>query len=433
MTVNIVNLSLEHLVLTIKEHTRTYQMGNKIKVEKKFWNLLNITLIALFLALSTYVYIGFFHPDKTFLVVSWMVTKLQMAIWIFFPIAVFVFIALYRAVYLKLLKPGSVVVLLLLITFLILAVYPLAEYKYSNEANQRLSDIHTYLQLKPQIPVIRNDSNFTVFCLGGSTTEFKDNLERDWPHMVEEKIHSDFSKDVDVYNCGRQWYTTQHMLTNYVQNLKGMNPDVVIVMENINDLLQNADFSNLSNGEFRPDYGHFLGPFSNIVKYDGFTSLVFESLRKLWYQQEPQKIETDNFQGLQSYERNLKEIIQLAKADGTLVILMTQPNIYKDNMSDDELDALVMLHFEALGNGKQWSYETALRGLNKYNNKIRQIAKEENISLIDLEKAVPKSLDYFYDDVHYQSKAYDLISDHVSKQLSEILAERQLPKSKYRE
>ncbi len=408
-------------------------MEDENKEKKKFWNPLNIILISVFLALSAYVYIGFFYPDKTFLSVSWIVPKLQLFIWIFFPITILVVIALYRAIYLKHLKVGSTIVLLFLVLFLLLVAYPIAEFKYSSGVNQRLDNIHTYLQLKPEPIELKNDSNFTVFFMGGSTTEFKDETGRSWPGMVGEKIQSDWSQNIDVYNCGRQWYSTQHILTNYIQNLKEMNPDVIIVMENINDLLQNADFSNLSTGDFRPDYGHFLGPFSGIVKYEGFTSLMFESLKKLWYQEKPQQIETDEFPGLPSFERNLKAIIQLARADGTMVVLMTQPHIYKDNMSEDEQKALAMLHFEALGNGKQWSYETALLGLNKYNNQIRQLAKEENVSLIDLEKVVPKSLDYFYDDVHYKSKAYDLISDYVSEQLSEILAEHNLPKSKYRE
>jgi hypothetical protein len=129
----------------------------------------------------------------------------------------------------------------------------------------------------------------------------------------------------------------------------------------------------------------------------------------------------DRFPGLASYERNIRALITLARADGTMVVLMTQPNLYKEVMSEEEMRVLGMLNTEAIGHGKKWSYGTALSGFRQYNQRMREIAFSEKAPLIDLEKAVPKSLDYFYDDVHYTARAYDLICAFLSEQLSVIL------------
>ena len=36
---------------------------------------------------------------------------------------------------------------------------------------------------------------------------------------------------------------------------------------------------------------------------------------------------------------------------------------------------------------------------------------------LDLEAKIPKSLDYFYDDVHYTDKSFDIIADIIFEEL----------------
>jgi hypothetical protein len=101
---------------------------------------------------------------------------------------------------------------------------------------------------------------------------------------------------------------------------------------------------------------------------------------------------------------------------------MTQPNLYKDSMSVEETFSLEMLNTEAIGNGVKWSYKTANNGFVQYNNRIRELAAtNENVYLIDLENIVPKNSEYFYDDVHYKVKTYDLISEYISTEIKAIL------------
>jgi lysophospholipase L1-like esterase len=193
-------------------------------------------------------------------------------------------------------------------------------------------------------------------------------------------------------------------------------------MENINDLLHNADFSWLSTGKYRDDYGHFLGPLTRLVKYKSFVEFIKQTIKASWYNDKYIEITTDFFPGIKAFDRNLNALISLAREDGTKIILMTQPNIYKDSMSTQELSKLTMLNVEAIGNGKKWAYQIALNGFRQYNDKIREVAlANEDVYLIDLEKIVPKDLEYFIDDVHYNSKTHDLISAFISEKLKTIL------------
>jgi hypothetical protein len=83
-------------------------------------------------------------------------------------------------------------------------------------------------------------------------------------------------------------------------------------------------------------------------------------------------------------------------------------------MTDRELSSLSMLRFEAIGPRKAWSVGTARRGMERYNATLRKVARDRSLVLIDLEKAVPKTLEYFEDDVHYRDKAFDVIASHVA-------------------
>lgn len=393
-----------------------------IQEVRKFFTPLNVLIILVFIAISLYIYRGFYHIDYTIYYLHDGTSYLLKGIKFVFPIVVIALIFLYGLVYLKKIQLSSVILLFISFIFFLLIVYPFADYFYRKSLTENIDEFHSFLQIKP--PQVNNidTTKYNVFCLGGSTTEFKDETGRDWPGLVQEKLNKELLfEDIRLFNLGKQWYSTQHILINYALNLKQYKPDAVIVMENINDLLHNADFSWLSAGEFRDDYGNFLGPLTRLIKYGSFAEFFVKTIDGLWYQEKPIELETTEFSGLKAFERNLNIFITLAKEDGAKIILMTQPNIYKDQMTEQELGALGMLNGEAVGNGKRWTYKTALNGFRQYNDKIREIASTKaGVYLIDLELIVPKSLEFFIDDVHYNSKTHDLISPFISEELKKI-------------
>ena len=378
--------------------------------------ILSVGLIAV-----GFFYAGFYYPDpyasramgRFFFAVIFWGTRIGI------PVAVVGFMLLYHGV-----KTGRIaranIMLLGISTVVMMGIaYPVASFFYyrSSGIGEKISEYHPYLQLAPREVNLRNDSReeaITIMCLGGSTTEFKDSRGKGWPDRLEEKLQERHpTRKIHVFNAGRQWYTTLHMLIHYETNLRQHRPDILIVMEAINDLLQNADFSYLSFKPFRGDYGHFYGPMKGIIARKTFEESLFSKFRSFWHHHPREHINQQQFQGIAAYERNLNTLMDLAQLDKTDVVLMTQPNLFKKQMTAPETAALDMVHFEAIGARYQWSVDSARLGMEAYNGAMRNISGKRQACLIDLESRIPKTREYFFDDVHYRDIAFDLVAAAV--------------------
>ena len=188
-------------------------------------------------------------------------------------------------------------------------------------------------------------------------------------------------------------------------------------MHTINDLLHNADFSYFSREPFRPDYGHFDGPVYRLVKPQGFISFLGWMMQSMWYYSPRDTVRTADFPGLNSFTQNLNSIIDLAEKDHVSVVLITQPNLYKEQLSEEEQNALYMVRFEAIGPDRQWGAATAYEGFKQYRKAMKSIARKRHVPLVDLEPEIPKDLQFFKDDVHYKDPAFDKVAEVVADQL----------------
>ncbi|MCB0334179.1 MAG: SGNH/GDSL hydrolase family protein, partial [Bdellovibrionales bacterium] len=141
-----------------------------------------------------------------------------------------------------------------------------SEWFYHKRFTRKLEGYHSILQLSPPAYEPRAVEGKKIFCLGGSTTAWADSQGQDWPSRVQSKLREQTREEsVQIYNLGKEWYTTLHSLINYETNLRTHKPDMIIVMHGVNDLLMNADFSYFSTGAFREDYVHFLGPIKDLI------------------------------------------------------------------------------------------------------------------------------------------------------------------------
>ena len=390
---------------------------------KKYSFIETVILIAL-ITLFIFISVGFWGMDpyalkrfgKIYLFILW---GLRIGI----PVFVLIILGLYYGIKKESISGGNIVLLVMGIFIAGLLFYPFLNYYYNAaRIKDKISEYHPYLQLNPVLPIDEiQKENLNIIFLGGSTTEFKDSKKRGWPDRVQELLINRSNKEnIRAYNMGRQWYTTLHTLINYETNFRDVKPDVIVVMHGINDLLHNADFSYFSHGSFREDYGHFYGPVDLLITGRNFIKVLYDRI-DFWYYKPREVVDQTQFPGLIPFEQNLNSIIDLAEIDGSKVVLMTQPNILKEKMTDEELDHLYMLNTEAVGHDKRWSLKSAFRGMELYNESIRKVARERNIPLIDLEKVIPKSLEYFYDEVHYQDKTYDMIAEYVAGELVKMV------------
>jgi hypothetical protein len=381
-----------------------------------------------------WIYRGFFYPDPYALERYQVIGRLLLwSLRVLFPALLVASVWAFRKIRSKKIKPAYLVLWIACVVILLLVLYPIADRLFHRSTENRLRTIriHPFLQLVPgseQEKYSGTDKGFRILCLGGSTTEFKDGKGRDWPSRVEEKLKTSLNrKDIRVVNCGRQWYTSLHILINYETNLSRFRPNVILVMEAVNDLLVNADFCYFSGGPFREDYGHFYGPLAGLIGHRDVCGTLAGFIGQNWYHRPRRIVEHDTFPGLVSYRRNLNALIDLAQRNGTAVVLMTQPNLYSENISPAEERALYMLHMEAVGPDRQWGYRTALNGFRQYRNAVLEVAGSRKVGLIDLESRIPKTLDYFTDDIHYRDISFDRIAQTVCE---ELIAQKVVPGAK---
>jgi len=331
-------------------------------------------------------------------------------------------ILLYYLVRIKKLSFKNLILTLTSISVSLLLAFIIMSHLYKkNKRNNKLYSLyHPYLQIAPPIPETdpyAEKSSTTIFCLGGSTTEFTRRDSKGWPELTQRLLNStNKGNQITFVNLGKAWYTTLHTLINFVTNIRQHKPDVIIVMHGVNDLLHNADKSFLSHGNFRQDYGHFYGPMNRIIENHSLWERITNIL-KIWAQKPSTILEVHDFPGIHSFEQNLNALIDLAQRDSIKVVLMTQPTLIKERMTQTEKDALYLINVETFGSGTKWSYMSAWRGMELYNNKTREIAKKRGVYLIDLEKAIPKDLTYFWDGIHYYDETFQMIAEYIVNQI----------------
>lgn len=386
---------------------------------RRKWTIADPILAVIYLAALTYIYIGFFYVDPRS---GTMITVLVWGMRISWPLAGLGLLWLYAAIRTGRVPGAALALLFGSIILVALLAYPVASYLYYGRSfGHNIEQYHPFLQLTPPAYQPRDDDPgeaFRIFCLGGSTTEFTDRQKRGWPLRLEERLRNTAANPgVEVHNLGRQWYTSEHTLINYAVSLRQHRPDMIIIMHAINDLLVNADFCYYSFGPFAPDYRHFHGAAYRLINRPTLWETIISVLWKMWYHTPREIINTDEFPGLIPFERNLRTLITLARADSVQVVLLTQPYLFKESLTPEEDATLIMLHIEAVGPKKQWYALTALRGMEKYNDTVRRLAREENIPLFDLEREIPKTLEFLADDVHYQEKTFDLIAEFLADKL----------------
>lgn len=120
---------------------------------------------------------------------------------------------------------------------------------------------------------------------------------------------------------------------------------------------------------------------------------------------------------LERYRRYLQSIVDEAEDRGVRLILMTQPALWKENLSQAE-EELLWLGGDAPafmdGPGAQYYTAEALAdAMLAFNQVTLQVCASRGVECIDLAAGLPRTVEVFYDDVHF--------TDAGSAQVAEIV------------
>jgi lysophospholipase L1-like esterase len=226
-----------------------------------------------------------------------------------------------------------------------------------------------------------DSQQYRILTIGGSTTicTYLDESEA-WPHLLQEKLNSLKSCSVWVGNAGKSAANTRHhlMLMKYLLP-QFPKIDALIILVGANDLSHrlgsdtdyNPNFLNQADAEGKQillsfdttPYGFSLSPRWSSIKSTALGGLARQA-KHLYSSQisgvvedeagksyikwrENRKnaseiLETlpDLNPALEEYGRNLNTLINLAQANGVRLIFMTQPTMWRKDLTPQEKELL---------------------------------------------------------------------------------------------
>jgi lysophospholipase L1-like esterase len=276
-----------------------------------------------------------------------------------------------------------------------------------------------------------------IFMVGGSTTEcvyLDDTLAVTYTLQTRLNDRRSDATEVKIYGAGKSGDRSYDHLAMISQRLVHLQPDIIIVFCGINDItaaVYDADYLHLPTGskaqvsffdlckymltEFqwprRLYYAykgiHRLPAGDAALKTISFKSNYREKVRIR--RKAPQTDQSPRLD-LEPYRTNLRSIIGVAQAHGIDLVFMTQATTWNSQV-DPRVENWIWGTYK---NGVTYRTDLMDKAMKAYNNVMREVASENHVPVFDLALLMPKSLDFFYDDCHFNiegaRKAGDLLS-----------------------
>lgn len=265
--------------------------------------------------------------------------------------------------------------------------------------------------------------DITIAFLGGSTTEclFVDRDKR-FPYLTGKLLEKNSLK-VNTINSGVSGNNSLHSINILLNKIMAKKPDIAIMMHNVNDLsvllyedtYWNDNFYRSTLIEEDRSIKTFIRrllPNTYELLYRIKTS--FSGFHDEFANVRGHDLQFDTKKVLAMFAANLTIFINISNAKNIKPVLLTQPNRLTAKPDKVILDSCAAI--EALG----ISYESYRELYMAMNEKIRTVAKDNNILLIDLAKEVPQTKEYMYDPVHLNSAGSELVSTIIAQRLGVI-------------
>lgn len=284
-----------------------------------------------------------------------------------------------------------------------------------------------------------------IFVFGGSTVaSVESTFEKSHCRLLENRLRREYPETrVEVQNAGVPWHCTEHSLIKLACNVQDFAPDVIIIYQAINDLFRGFQQPEYTDGPYQPDYGNFLGPVAGMVKGRSFdlngmpirtfaghwcSDFLYHRVRLLGpeglgfgglhtlFVPKARSAPVDRWRSLDAYERNLLAFVDLAKLRGIDVLVATEPYLYRDDLTEKERE-VILFPMLCQENGVQPDVPSMKRGMDAFNGRAQRVASASGVRFFDLEKKIPKSLEYFFDDVHYTTKGNVAVAEAMGDEM----------------
>lgn len=249
---------------------------------------------------------------------------------------------------------------------------------------------------------IHKKPDLQIFFIGGSTTECE-NVDEEFrfPYLSGRILEEKTGLKINSDNAARSGNNSLHSINIIVNKILPYNPDMIVMMHNINDL---------STLIYEGSYWNYNKSKSHLVCTHKNTKI--QKKNDEWarsvYQKKVLASKEEQDQLIEKYKQNLMLFISIARSHNIIPVLMTQANrIEKD---------------DTFTTGRGADFDKLYRKLYiKFNETIRQFGKENNVFVIDLANHIPGTEEFIYDRIHINKEGSIMVSNKIAKEISYYL------------
>lgn len=272
----------------------------------------------------------------------------------------------------------------------------------------------------PAAPVA--ERSLTLVFLGGSSTENYAYDEPDtFPVQIGTALTRSLGRPVRVWNAGMSAATTSTNLARLQHQVLDLRPDLVVVMDGINDLLDGF------HRAYRTDGRHLERP---SLAGQRPRSYLYDWLRQASTPRRPptprperqvRVTDYEAFPARRVFTRNLRSMATVAEAHGIDILFLTQGTMYRDEVDPRERDRFVLS--AALGDkaDRYPDVPSLAAGMRAFNAVVLALPRSGRVHVFDLASRLPQSWDVFYDDCHLTKAGNRRVAAELLPRIEELL------------
>lgn len=257
-----------------------------------------------------------------------------------------------------------------------------------------------------------------VVFLGGSTTEnYPYPVDETFPGRVGAAIAAACGRPTEVRNAGASAATAATSLARLQHQVLDLEPDAVVVMHAINDLI-----GGFAPG-YRPDQRHLPRP-ATPRRPRSYLIHWFRTRRagkgESGAAREPAPA-IDDWRAHPSfppYQRTLRSIVAVGRAHHVPLVLMTQATTYESPL-DPVRNRLARRH--RAGGAPIPSADSLAVGMATFNDAVRHLATDVSTPLVDLARSLPDDANLFFDECHLTADGNRAAANLIAPVLIELL------------
>tara|TARA_Y100000590_G_scaffold417747_1_gene517778 strand:+ start:2547 stop:3785 length:1239 start_codon:yes stop_codon:yes gene_type:complete len=295
-----------------------------------------------------------------------------------------------------------------------------------------ISDEKGFRNTKKINYLTKNDKEFRIFAIGGSTTEqiYLDQ-KKTWTHLLQKQLDEKYNNlDFQVINTGVSGLrAVNHIAT--LNKITKYHPDIVIFLIGFNDwnnhIKENFEYNKKSN------YEKFI---NNLPKF--ITDLSYQKTLGIYLKTSKIKLifnknekNNDNYKELtknyfpagslfkkdvrrfkpkdvlQNYKDQLSEINFICDENKIKCIFLTQPNGYKKQANNEYKKLFWLTPPEK---NFTLNFDSLIHISKLYNNYMIKFSSKNNKISCDLDSKILASSKHMYDDAHYNIEGAKVFS-----------------------